>query len=59
MSGLGTTARDYAKSCPDAAIGQGLAVQGEEVRDAGPTIESWLDRTGLLETDGDSLPTPS
>jgi flavodoxin len=49
MSGLGNTERDYAKSCPDAVIGQGLAVQGEEVRDAGPNIESWLLRTGLLE----------
>ena len=49
MSGLGNTERDYATSCPDAVIGQGLAVQGEEVRDAGPSIESWLQRTGLLE----------
>lgn len=49
MSGLGNTERDYAKSCPDAVIGQGLGVKGEEVRDAGPSIDSWLQRTGLLE----------
>ncbi len=48
MSGLGTTARDYEASCPGAAIGEGLAVKGEEVRDAGADIESWLRRTGLL-----------
>ena len=48
MSGLGNTERDYARSCPGAVIGQGLAVKGEEVRDAGPDIETWLQRTGLL-----------
>ncbi|HUR04609.1 MAG TPA: flavodoxin [Nonomuraea sp.] len=47
MSGLGATARDYAASCSGAAIGDGLAVRGEEVTDAGPDIEAWLRRTGL------------
>ena len=50
MSGLGTTERDYARSCPGATIGEGLAVRGEEVRDAGPDLESWLRRTGLLRS---------
>ena len=50
MSGLGTTERDYASSCRGATIGEGLAVRGEEVRDARPGIEAWLRRTGLLET---------
>ena len=50
MSGLGTTERDYARSCPGATVGEGLAVRGEEVRSAGPDIESWLRRTGLLES---------
>jgi flavodoxin len=40
MSGLGTTARDYADSCPGATIGEGLAVKGEEVRDAGADVEA-------------------
>jgi hypothetical protein len=35
MSGLGTTERGYAASCPGATIGRGLAVQGEKVKDAG------------------------
>ena len=48
MSGLGTTERDYAASCPGATVGEGLAVQGEEVRDADAAVRSWLHRTGLL-----------
>ncbi|MCI0142632.1 hypothetical protein KNN17_13715 [Arthrobacter bambusae] len=47
MSGLGNTERDYARSCRGAAMGQGLAVKGEEVRDAGPDIQSWLQVTRL------------
>jgi flavodoxin len=50
MSGLGTTGQDYADSCPGAAIGEGLAVRGEEVRDAVADIEAWLRRTGLLQS---------
>ena len=48
MSGLGTTERDYAGSCPGATLGEGLAVRGEEVREAAPAIESWLRRAMLL-----------
>ena len=48
VSGLGTTMRDYAASCPGATIGEGLAVRGEEVGDAGAAVESWLRRVGLL-----------
>jgi flavodoxin len=48
MSGLGTTERDYAASCPGATLGEGLAVRGEEAADAGPAVEAWLRRIGLL-----------
>jgi len=48
MSGLGTTERDYAASCPGARLGEGLAVRGEEVAGAGPAVEAWLRRIGLL-----------
>lgn len=48
MSGLGTTERDYAASCPGATLGEGLAVRGEEVADGGPAVGSWLRRIGLL-----------
>ncbi|MGG8410183.1 flavodoxin [Streptomyces sp. 12297] len=47
MSGLGTTERDYAVSCPGATIAEGLAVRGEEVKDAGTEVEAWLRRIGL------------
>jgi hypothetical protein len=47
MSGLGTTERDYRASCPGATIGEGLAVRGEEVRDADANIQAWLRRTRL------------
>ncbi len=50
MSGLGTTERDYARSCSGAIIGEGLAVRGEETRDAGPAIETWLRQTRLLRS---------
>jgi hypothetical protein len=49
VSGLGTTARDYAASCPGATIGEGLAVRGEEVRDAGAAVEAWLRRINVLK----------
>ncbi|KPI22711.1 hypothetical protein OV320_1408 [Actinobacteria bacterium OV320] len=49
MSGLGTTERDYAASCPGATIGEGLAVRGEEVGKAGAEVRSWLRRIGALQ----------
>jgi flavodoxin len=48
VSGLGTTVRDYAASCPGATIGEGLAVRGEEVGDASAAAEAWLRRIALL-----------
>jgi flavodoxin len=48
VSGLGTTVRDYTALCPGATIGEGLAVRGEEVRDAGTAVEAWLRRINLL-----------
>ncbi|TQJ37679.1 flavodoxin [Streptomyces sp. SLBN-115] len=47
MSGLGTTERDYAASCPGASIAEGLAIRGEEVEDADTNIKAWLRRAGL------------
>lgn len=48
MSGLGNVPRDYAQLAPDATIGDGLAVQGEEVQDAGGDVQRWLRTAGLL-----------
>lgn len=48
MSGLGTAEREYANACGGATIGEGLAVQGEQVQDDGPpAVASWLDRINL------------
>ncbi|MEV4033574.1 flavodoxin [Streptomyces umbrinus] len=49
MSGLGTTERDYARSCPGATIGEGLAVQGERVRESEAEVRSWLRRIGAFQ----------
>jgi flavodoxin len=49
MSGLGTTADDYARSCQGARIATGLAVRGEQARSAHSDVDSWLSRTGLLD----------
>jgi flavodoxin len=51
MSGLGTTERDYARSCPGATVGEGLAIQGEKVReaDADAEVRSWLRRISVLQ----------
>jgi flavodoxin len=48
VSGLGSVERDYAASCRGATFGEALAVRGEEVADAGPAVEAWLRRIGLL-----------
>lgn len=47
MSRLGTAAEDYSEACQGAAIGDGLAVRGEEVTQARDTVSSWLRRVGL------------
>lgn len=49
VSGLGTTVRDYTAACPGTTIGEGLAVRGEEVREAGSAVETWLRRIKLLK----------
>ena len=48
VSGLGMTVRDYTALCPGATIGEGLAVRGEEVRDADAAVEAWLRRINLF-----------
>ena len=47
VSGLGTTADDYARTCRGAIIGDGLAVLGETVTDADQQVASWLTRVRL------------
>lgn len=47
VSGIGNTIEDYTLLCPDATIGHGLAVRGEEVNAAGVDVTAWLQRTSL------------
>ena len=42
MSGLGRAVEVYTELAADATIGEGLAVRGEEVADAGPDLDRWL-----------------
>ena len=46
--GLGSTVDDYTRLCPGATINEGLAVRGEEVRDARADVVTWLRNSGLL-----------
>lgn len=48
VSDMGQIADEYAELCAGATIGQGLAVRGEEARQARPDVEDWLRRTELL-----------
>ncbi|MEP7765928.1 flavodoxin [Sanguibacter sp. 25GB23B1] len=48
MSGLGRSIEIYTELANSAMIGDGLAVQGEEVADAGPDLEVWLREVALL-----------
>lgn len=48
VSGLGRAAEVYAQACLGAVVGEGLAVRGEEVHQAGADVSSWLRRVGLL-----------
>lgn len=47
MSGLGTTERDYARTCAGGTIAEGLAVRGEQAQQARPQVTEWLRRIGL------------
>lgn len=46
VSGLGNAPDEYTEACPGATIGDGIAVRGEEVRDAGDAVTSWLGQVG-------------
>jgi len=47
MSGLGTTERDYARTCAGATIAEGLAIRGEQAQQARAQVTDWLRRIGL------------
>lgn len=47
VSGMGNVQDDYARLLPGATVSDGLAVQGETVRDSLPQIQAWLRRINL------------
>ena len=47
VSGIGRVDRDYTQLCPNATIGQSLAVQGEQATEAEPDVTEWLRHIGL------------
>ena len=48
MSGLGAAERDYTTASRGATIGVGLAVRGEDVKDAERAAATWLTRINLI-----------
>lgn len=48
MSGLGRAPEVYGALAPDATVGVGLAVRGEEVAGAGADVDAWLREVGLV-----------
>ena len=48
VSGLGSTTSFYRDLDTGARLGDGLAVQGEDVADSGTDIDRWLTAAGLL-----------
>lgn len=47
VSGIGRVEDDYAALCPDATLGESLAIQGEKAADARADVDAWLRRIGL------------
>jgi flavodoxin len=47
VSGIGATVEDYTRLCPEATIGDGLAVRGEEVNAGAADVTAWLQRTSI------------
>jgi flavodoxin len=48
VSGMGRVAEEYAALAPDATVGDGLAVRGEDARRATDDVDTWLRRARLL-----------
>ena len=48
VSGLGSTERVYRDAAPDARLGDGLAVRGEDVAGAADEAADWLSANGLV-----------
>jgi flavodoxin len=51
VSGIGLVADELTERVPGATVGEGLAVQGEEARQAGNDVDQWLRDVGLAPGD--------
>jgi len=47
-SGMGHSGKDITKSCPKAAMLEGLAIQGTSAGSAESEVSSWIDNLGIL-----------
>lgn len=47
VSEMGSVQTNYEEMLPESDVTEGLAVRGETVKDAGPDIQTWLQRIGL------------
>lgn len=46
-SGMGHSEKDIAKSCPKAAILEGIAIQGTNASSAGSQVSRWIDKLSI------------
>ncbi len=47
-SGMGSSERDIKKTCPEAAVKNGLSITGSEAADSKDSVQRWLFVNGLL-----------
>lgn len=47
-TGLGRSAKDIARLCPNATVLEGLAIRGREVKDVQSQVSDWLRKLGIL-----------
>ncbi|MBR2780870.1 MAG: flavodoxin [Eubacteriaceae bacterium] len=47
-SGMGGSVRDIRRTCPGAAVKDGLSVTGSRAADSAPAVKKWLSANGLL-----------
>ena len=47
VSGLGDVRSDYRRAAPEATVGEGLAVRGETVAEAGGQVKQWVEKEQL------------
>ena len=59
MSGLGKALEEYTAACHGAALGEALAVRGEEVEHCRPSVIAWLRRIHMIPSAKTGVPSTS